>query len=188
MPLDFDSLKGVGAMIGSGGLVVMNKQTCMVKIARYFMQFTQNESCGKCVLCREGTKQLSALLDDVIEGRGTAKTLELMEQLGNAVQKGSLCGLGKSAPNPVLSTLRNFRAEYEAHVFQKRCPAGQCKALALPEIIAEKCKGCTACLRVCPTGAISGEVKKPHVINIDKCIKCGACAKACKFSAITGVL
>jgi len=187
LPLDFDSLKGVGAMVGSGGLVVMNKQTCMVSVARFFMQFTQNESCGKCVLCREGTKQMLALLDDIIEGRADAGTLELLEKLAVAVQKGSLCGLGKTAPSPVLSTLRHFRAEYEAHVFQKRCPTGRCKALARPEIVAARCKGCTACARKCPVGAIQGEAKKPHRIDPDKCIKCGACAKACKFDAIVGV-
>jgi NADH-quinone oxidoreductase subunit F len=187
LAMDFDSLKGVGAMVGSGGLVVMNKQTCMVSVARFFMQFTQNESCGKCVLCREGTKQMLALLDDVIEGRADAGTLDLLEKLAKAVQKGSLCGLGKTAPNPVLSTLRNFRAEYEAHVFQKRCPTGRCKKLAAPEILAEKCKGCTACVKKCPVGAITGEKKMPHKIDVTKCIKCGECARTCKFEAILGV-
>jgi NADH-quinone oxidoreductase subunit F len=187
LPLDFDSLKGVGAMVGSGGLVVMNRQTCAVQIARFFMQFTQNESCGKCVLCREGTKQMLALLDDIIEGRADAQTLELLTQLAPAVRKGSLCGLGKTAPNPVLSTLRYFRAEVEAHVFQKRCPAGRCKALRNPEIMPGLCKGCTVCTRKCPVGAISGERKQPHHIDTEKCIKCGACASACKFHAIVGV-
>jgi NADH-quinone oxidoreductase subunit F len=187
LPLDYDSLRGAGAMVGSGGLVVMNKQSCMVNIARFFMQFTQNESCGKCVLCREGTKQMAALLDDVMEGRATEKTLDLLEKLAKAVQVGSLCGLGKTAPNPVLSTLRYFRAEYEAHVFQKRCPTGRCKALAMPEIHPELCKGCTLCARNCPVNAISGEKRQPHVIDTEVCIKCGACAAACKFSAITGV-
>jgi len=187
LALDFDSLRSVGAMVGSGGLVVMNQKTCMVRIARFFMQFTQNESCGKCVLCREGTKQMLALLDDVIEGRGTLKTLDLLEEVGRAVAKGSLCGLGKTAPNPVLSTLRQFRAEYEAHVVQKRCPVGECKALAVPEIVAAQCKGCTACKRKCPVGAISGEVKRPHTINPNLCIKCGACKAACKFGAIVGI-
>ncbi len=185
MALDFDSLKTVGAMVGSGGLVVMNKQTCMVSIARFFMQFTQNESCGKCVLCREGTKQMLALLDDIIEGRADVKTLELLEGLARAVQVGSLCGLGKTAPNPVLSTLRYFRSEYEAHVFQKRCPAGRCAALLDFRIDPEKCRGCGACIRKCPVGAISGARKEAHRINPDLCIKCGACAATCKFNAIS---
>jgi NADH-quinone oxidoreductase subunit F len=187
LPLDFDSLQSVGAMIGSGGLVVMNKDTCMVSVARFFMQFTQNESCGKCVLCREGTKQMLVLLDDIIEGRADAQTLELLSQLALAVRKGSLCGLGKTAPNPVLSTLRHFRAEVEAHVFQKRCPTGQCKALRRPEILTDLCKGCTVCARKCPVGAIQGERKQPHHIDAEKCIRCGACASACKFHAIVGV-
>lgn len=187
LPLDFDSLQGVGAMVGSGGLVVMNKETCMVQVARFFMQFTQNESCGKCVLCREGTRQMLALLDDVIEGRADAHTLDLLTQLAHTVRKGSLCGLGKTAPNPVLSTLRHFRAEIEAHVFQKRCPTGRCKALARPEILAERCKGCTVCSKKCPMGAITGERKQPHRIDAEKCVKCGACAAACKFHAIVGV-
>mgnify|MGYP000937135759 FL=1 len=187
LPLDFDSLQGVGAMIGSGGLVVMNRQTCMVQVARFFMQFTQNESCGKCVLCREGTKQMLALLDDIIEGRADESTLTLLSQVAQTVRKGSLCGLGKTAPNPVLSTLRHFRAEIDAHVYQKRCPAGGCKALARPEILAELCKGCTVCTKKCPVGAIQGERKQPHRIDATKCIKCGACAPACRFHAIVGV-
>ena len=134
MPLDFDSLKGVGAIVGSGGLVVMNNQTCMIKVARFFMQFTQNESCGKCVPCREGTKQMLALLDDIIEGRADENTLKLLEETARAVQASSLCGLGKTAPNPVLSTLRYFRDEYEQHVFDKYCATGECKALCKPEI------------------------------------------------------
>jgi NADH-quinone oxidoreductase subunit F len=187
LPMDFDSLKGVGAMIGSGGLVVMNQKTCMVRIARFFMQFTQNESCGKCVLCREGTRQMLSMLDDITEGRAEAGSLELLEKLANAVQKGSLCGLGKTAPSPVLSTLRHFRAEYEAHVQGKTCPAGECKALARPEINPLLCKGCTACVKKCPVSAITGERKQPHIINATLCIKCGVCAQTCKFNAITGV-
>jgi NADH-quinone oxidoreductase subunit F len=187
MPLDFDSLKGVGAMVGSGGLVVMNNQTCMVRMARFFMQFTQNESCGKCVPCREGTRQMLAMLDDIIEGRADAKTLELLELTAKSVRLASLCGLGKTAPNPVLSTLRYFRTEYEAHVFDKRCPVNECKALAQPEILADKCKGCTACVKVCPVGAISGEKKQPHKLDSGKCVKCGACKKTCRFEAVVGM-
>jgi NADH-quinone oxidoreductase subunit F len=186
LPLDYDSLRGAGAMVGSGGLVAMNQQTCMVSIARFFMDFTQRESCGKCVLCREGTRQMLALLDDIIEGRATRETLQLLESLAAAVQKGSLCGLGKTAPNPVLSTMRYFREEYDAHVFHKHCPTGQCKALAKPSIDPVKCKGCTACARKCPVGAISGEKKKPHVIDQGKCIVCGACADVCKLEAVVG--
>ncbi len=184
LALDFDSLREVGAMIGSGGLVVMNQETCMVSVARFFMQFTQNESCGKCVLCREGTRQMLSLLDEIIEGHATARTLEVLEQTARAVGAGSLCGLGRTAPNPVLSTLRHFREEYEAHVFDKRCPAGACKALINPEIIAAKCTGCGLCARKCPVGAITGERKQAHVIEIEKCIKCGACIKACRFEAV----
>lgn len=187
MPLDFDSLKSVGAMVGSGGLVVMNNETCMVKIARFFMQFTQNESCGKCVPCREGTKQMLALLDDIIEGNADENTLELLEQTARAVQLGSLCGLGKTAPNPVLSTLKYFRDEYESHVFKKNCPAKECKALARPEIDPEKCIGCTACARKCPVNAISGEKRQPHYLDADKCIKCGVCKESCKFGAVLGL-
>jgi NADH-quinone oxidoreductase subunit F len=187
LPLDFDSLRSVGAMVGSGGLVVMNQRTCMVSMARFFMEFTQRESCGKCVLCREGTMQLLSLLDDIIEGRATAETLVLLKQLGHAVQKGSLCGLGKTAPNPVLSTLKYFREEYDEHVFEKKCRSGQCKALLRPSISAAKCKGCGLCVKACPTGAITGEKKQPHTINEDLCIKCGACAQACKLGAVEGI-
>ncbi|MDX9719649.1 MAG: NADH-ubiquinone oxidoreductase-F iron-sulfur binding region domain-containing protein [Myxococcota bacterium] len=187
LPLDFDSLQSVGAMVGSGGLVVINNKSCMVKLARFFMQFTQNESCGKCVLCREGTCQMLALLDDIIEGRGSLETLSLLEELGLAIKKGSLCGLGKTAPNPVLSTLRQFRAEYEAHVVQKRCPAGQCKALVVPSIDPERCRGCGLCARKCPVSAISGEKRKPYQIDPTLCIRCGVCAQACKFDAVLGL-
>lgn len=186
VPLDFDSLQGLGAMVGSGGLVVMNRQTCMVQIARYFMTFTQNESCGKCVPCREGTRQMLALLDDIVEGRADENTLDLLEKTAKVVRMSSLCGLGKTAPNPVLSTLRHFRAEYEAHVKDKRCPTGQCKALVKPEIDPALCKGCTACAKKCPVQAITGSAKKLHVIDPDKCIKCGVCHEVCKFHAVLG--
>ncbi len=186
LPIDFDSLKSVGAMVGSGGLVVMNKDTCMVSVARFFMQFTQHESCGKCVLCREGTKQMLALLDDIIEGRATMETLDLLEDLAAAVQKGSLCGLGKTAPNPVLSTLKHFREEYLAHVLDKRCPSGKCKALVRLTIDKDLCKGCMLCIAKCPVGAISGEKGKPHHIDDGLCRKCYICVEACKFKAIKG--
>ncbi len=184
VPLDFDSLKSAGAMIGSGGLVVMNEKTCMVNVARFFLEFTKRESCGKCVPCREGTDQMLSLLTDICEGRGTMKTLETLEDLAKAVQKSSLCALGKTAPNPVLSTLKYFKDEYLAHVVEKRCPAGVCKALAKYEIDPAKCKGCGMCKRACPVQAISGTVGKPHVIDPKKCVKCGSCKSTCKFGAV----
>ncbi len=187
LPLDFESLKSIGAMVGSGGLVVMNENTCMVRIAKYFMEFTQNESCGKCVPCREGTKQMLALLEDIVEGRATMDTLDLLETLAKAVQKGSLCGLGKTAPNPVLSTLKHFRHEYLAHVQDKLCPAKECEALVEPEILAESCKGCGVCIKACPVNAITGERKSTHVLDAEVCIKCGSCKQVCKFNAIVGV-
>jgi NADH-quinone oxidoreductase subunit F len=162
----------------------------MVKIARYFMQFTQNESCGKCVVCREGTRQMLALLNDIIEGEGTAEKMELLEELANVVKVGSLCALGKTAPNPVLSTFRYFRDELEAHVFDKRCPAGECEALLDYYIIPEKCVCCSVCARKCPVDCISGEQRKkdipgvPYVIDAEKCIKCGVCMDVCKFDAV----
>ena len=186
LKMDFDSLTGIGAMVGSGGLVVMNQDTCMIQVAKFFMQFTQNESCGKCVLCREGTKQMLYMLDQISEGKGTEETLTLLAELGEAVKKGSLCGLGKTAPNPVLSTLKHFRKEYEEHVHGKHCAAGQCSALKKITIIPEKCKGCTLCKRKCPVNAITGEVKQAHVIDQEKCIKCNACIESCKFNAIEG--
>ena len=184
LPLDYDSLKAAGAMVGSGGLVVMNDKTCMVNVARFFLEFTKRESCGKCVPCREGTEQMLSMLNDIVEGRGTLQTLENLEDLAKAVQKASLCALGKTAPNPVLSTLKHFRDEYLAHVVEKRCPAGVCKALARYEIDAAKCKGCGMCKRACPVQAISGTVGKPHQIDPKKCIKCGGCKATCKFGAV----
>jgi NADH-quinone oxidoreductase subunit F len=186
LPLDFDSLKQVGAMVGSGGLVVMNQGTCMVEIARFFIQFTQNESCGKCVVCREGTKQMLALLTDIVEGRAELSTLDLLEELAHVVQAGSLCGLGKTAPNPVLSTLRYFREEYLEHVVNKRCPAGKCTALKTYVILPDVCLGCGVCRKKCPVNAIQGDKKVPHTIDTGKCIQCGVCLEACKFRAIVG--
>ncbi|MDR1683943.1 MAG: NADH-quinone oxidoreductase subunit NuoF [Elusimicrobiota bacterium] len=185
MPIEYDTLKAAGAMVGSGGLVVMNKTTCMPSIAKFFMGFTQNESCGKCVSCREGTKQMLSMLTDITEGKADDKTMHTLEDLANVVKVSSLCGLGKSAPQPVLSTLRYFRNEYNEHIQNKNCPAGACKALAKYTIDPAKCVGCTACKRACPVGAITGEVKKPHAVDKAKCIKCGACMKACKFNAIS---
>jgi NADH-quinone oxidoreductase subunit F len=184
MPLDYDSLAAVGAMVGSGGLVVMNQNTCMVKIAGYFMQFTQNESCGKCVVCREGTRQMLALLEDISNGEATTRTLELLEELAGIVKVGSLCALGKTAPNPVLSTLKYFRDEYEAHVNDKRCPCGDCEALQTYAILSSKCKSCSLCAKKCPAEAISGGKGIPYVINSEKCIKCGVCEEVCKFGAV----
>ena len=183
--LDYESLKAAGAMVGSGGLVVMNDKTCMVNVARFFLEFTKRESCGKCVPCREGTDQMLAMLTDIVEGRGTLETLDRLEELAKAIQKASLCALGKTAPNPVLSTLKHFRDEYIAHVVEKRCPAGVCKALAKYEIDPAKCKGCGMCKRACPVQAISGAVGKPHVIDPKKCVKCGSCKSTCKFGAIS---
>jgi NADH-quinone oxidoreductase subunit F len=184
LPLDYDNLQKVGAMVGSGGLVVMNQNTCMVQIARFFIQFTQNESCGKCIVCREGTRQMLALLDDIISGVATPETISLLEEVAYTVKKGSLCGLGKTAPNPVLSTLKYFKKEYDAHVIDKRCPVNSCEALSSYRIVAEKCKGCGACAKKCPVEAIKGEKKTPYVIDKEKCIRCGVCADSCKFDAI----
>ena len=183
--LDYESLKAAGAMVGSGGLVVMNNKTCMVNVARFFLEFTKRESCGKCVPCREGTDQMLSMLTDIVEGRGTLETLDKLEELAKAIQKSSLCALGKTAPNPVLSTLKHFRDEYLAHVVEKRCPAGVCRALARYEIDPAKCKGCGMCKRACPVQAISGAVGKPHQIDPKKCIKCGGCKATCKFGAVS---
>ena len=184
MAMDYDQLTKVGAMVGSGGLVVMNEDTCIVEVARFFMNFTQHESCGKCTPCREGTKQMLRILEKIVKGEGTMEDLDTLEELGKVIKDGSLCGLGKSAPNPVLSTLKYFRDEYIAHIKDKKCPAGVCKALKSYTIDAEKCKGCTKCARNCPVGAIEGEIKQAHKIDQTKCIKCGACASNCPFKAI----
>ena len=186
LPIDYDNLIAKGAMVGSGGLVVMNKQSCMVQVARFFMEFTQNESCGKCVPCREGTKQMLAMLDDIIEGVATEETLDLLIETGTVVQKASLCGLGKTAPSPALSTISKFYDEYMEHIVDKSCPVNKCKALAQIEIDPDKCIGCTACARKCPVNAISGNRKELHFIDNEICTKCGICASVCKFDAVLG--
>ncbi len=184
LPLDFDNLKKIGAMIGSGGLVVMDSHTCMVEVARFFMHFTQSESCGKCVPCREGTKRMLEILERIVDGNGNEGDVELLEELSDTISNTALCGLGKSAPNPVVSTIKNFRDEYIAHVRDKRCPAGQCQKLKRIYIDPLMCKGCSACARKCPVGAISGITKQPFVLDLKKCIRCGTCIETCKFGAV----
>ncbi len=184
LPLDFDSLKKAGAMIGSGGLVVMDEHTCMVEVARFFMNFTQNESCGKCVPCREGTKRMLEILERIVAGQGQDGDIELLLELADTISATALCGLGKSAASPVVSTIKGFREEYEAHIYEKRCPAGACQKLKRIAIDPELCKGCSKCSRICPVGAISGKIKQPFVIDAEKCIKCGACLESCPFHAI----
>ncbi|HEY3284265.1 MAG TPA: NADH-quinone oxidoreductase subunit NuoF [Armatimonadota bacterium] len=184
LPLDYDSLRSVGAMVGSGGLVVMDEETCMVEVARFFMNFTQSESCGKCVLCREGTKRMLEILEKIVEGKGKVEDISTLEELAETVRDGSLCGLGKTAPNPVLSTLKYYRDEYLAHVVDGKCPAGQCANFKTYSIDAEKCKGCTLCARKCPVEAISGSPRQLHTINVEKCVKCGACFDACRMNAV----
>lgn len=186
LPLDYDNLIKVGAMVGSGGLVVMNKQSCMIQIAKFFMEFTQNESCGKCVPCREGTKQMLSMLEEITKGEAPDNIIERLTKLGNVIKKASLCGLGKTAPSPVLSTLEKFKEEYEEHIQQKYCSTENCKALTVIEIDAENCIGCTACARKCPVNAINGNKKELHHIDAALCTKCGICDTVCKFNAIIG--
>jgi len=183
-PVDYESLGKVGSIMGSGGMVVLDETDCMVNVAKYFLEFTKSESCGKCVPCRVGTKRLLEILTRITEGRGREGDIDLLSTLSSDVKTSSLCGLGQTAPNPVLSTIKYYRDEYEAHIYEKRCPAGVCKDLLSYSILDEFCKGCTACVRVCPAGAIVGEKKKPHKIIQDICIKCGACFETCKFKAI----
>ncbi len=184
IPIDYDNLLSIGSMMGSGGLIVMDDTTCMVDIAKFFLEFTVDESCGKCTPCRIGTKRLLELLNKITSGNGELEDIDKLEELCYYIKENALCGLGQTAPNPVLSTLHFFRDEYIAHVTEKRCPAGACKALTNYYIEPDKCKGCTLCARNCPVNAISGTVKQPHVIDTKKCIKCGACMEKCKFSAI----
>ncbi|MBI5142405.1 MAG: NADH-quinone oxidoreductase subunit NuoF [Nitrospirae bacterium] len=184
LPVDYENLVKIGSMMGSGGMVVLDETDCMVNIAKFFLEFTQAESCGKCVPCRIGTKRLLEILTRITEGNGRPGDIELLLSLANDVKDASLCGLGMSAPNPVLSTIRYFRHEYEAHIHDKRCPAAVCRALITFMILDDKCKGCGVCLRACPAGAITGEKKKPHSIDRAKCVKCGACFDVCKFKAV----
>ena len=183
-PIDYDNLTAIGCMMGSGGLIVMDEDNCMVDIAKFFLNFTVDESCGKCTPCRVGTKRLLEMLDKITAGKATMEDLDRLEDLCNYIKANSLCGLGQTAPNPVLATLKFFREEYIAHVRDKKCPAGVCKALMTYAIDADKCRGCTACARKCPAGAISGKVKEVHTIDTEKCIKCGVCMETCKFGAV----
>ncbi len=184
LPLDFDTLKKIGAMIGSGGLVVMDSNTCMVEVARFFMNFTQNESCGKCVPCREGTKRMLEILERIVAGKGEDGDIELLLELAETISATALCGLGKSAPSPVVSTIKNFRNEYEAHIYNKTCPAGACQKLKKISIDPSLCKGCSKCAKQCPVQAIHGKIKEPFNIDLSVCIRCGSCIDACPFHAI----
>ena len=184
-PVDYDNLIAAGSMMGSGGMIVMDEDNCMVDIARFFLDFTVDESCGKCTPCRIGTRRMLEILNRICEGKGEDGDIERLENLAQNIKATALCGLGQTAPNPVLSTIKQFRHEYEAHIYDKHCPAGVCKKLLNYVIDPEKCRGCTLCARVCPTGSISGKVKEPHVIDPKKCIKCGACMEKCKFGAIS---
>ena len=184
IPIEYDNLISIGSMMGSGGLIVMDEDSCMVDIAKFFLEFTVDESCGKCTPCRIGTRRMLEILDKITEGNATMEDLDKLEELAAYIKDNALCGLGQTAPNPVLSTLRYFRDEYVAHIIDKKCPAGVCKALLRFEVVADKCRGCTVCARNCPTGAISGSVKQPHSIDQSKCVKCGVCMDVCKFKAI----
>ena len=182
--IDYKALGATGAIMGSGGMVVMDEGTCMVGMAKFFLDFTAKESCGKCIHCRIGTKRMLEILTRITEGNGQPGDVELLEELCYGIKDGALCGLGQTAPNPVLTTIKYFRNEYDAHINDKNCPAGECSSLIEYSIDKDKCKGCTLCARNCPVGAISGEVKSAHTIDINKCIKCGKCIATCRFGAV----
>ncbi|MFN7035361.1 MAG: NADH-ubiquinone oxidoreductase-F iron-sulfur binding region domain-containing protein, partial [Bellilinea sp.] len=184
LPLDYESLAQAGTIMGSGGMIVLDEDTCMVDVARYFMDFTQDESCGKCTPCRVGTRRILEILTRICDGKGQDGDIELLENLCQEIRTNSLCGLGQGAPNPVVSTLRYFRDEYEAHIYEKRCPAKVCRSLIRYEILPDACTGCTVCARNCPVNAISGERRQTHVIDPDTCIRCGICMQVCNFNAV----
>jgi NADH-quinone oxidoreductase subunit F len=181
--VDYESLTQAGSIMGSGGMIVMDEKTCMVEVARYFVSFTQEESCGKCNPCREGTWHMMNILERIVQGKGQEEDLELLEKLGRLVKETALCGLGNTAPNPVLTTIRYFRDEYLAHIRDKRCPAGVCKALIHYSILPDKCTGCMACAKSCPVSCIPGDRKKLHVIDQERCIRCGLCYSVCNYDA-----
>ena len=184
VPIDYDNLIAIGSMMGSGGLIIMDEDTCMVDIAKFFLEFTVDESCGKCTPCRIGTRRMLEILEKITKGQAEMEDLDRLEELCNHLKTSSLCALGQTAPNPVLSTLRYFREEYIAHIVDKKCPAGVCKDLLHYKIDPDKCKGCTLCARTCPADAIIGSVREVHMINPEKCVKCGACMEKCRFGAI----
>ena len=184
-PIDYESLKQIGSMMGSGGLIVMDDTKCMVNLAKFYLGFTVDESCGKCTPCRIGTKRMLEILDRITEGKGEADDIEKLEKLANTIIKASVCGLGQTAPNPVLSTIKYFRDEYEAHINEQKCPVGECKALAKYKIEDDKCKRCSLCARNCPVGAITGDRENGFKLDTDKCIKCGVCISKCPFKAIS---
>ena len=184
LPIDYERLTEAGSIMGSGGMIVMDEDTCMVDVARYFLEFLRDESCGKCTACREGVDAMCQIVTGICKGKGSPEDIALLEELGQAVKDGSMCALGSTAPNPVLSTLRYFSDEYEAHINELRCPAGVCKALIEYSIDPEKCKACLVCVKSCPQQAISGEKKEPQAIDQEKCVRCGVCRDVCRFDAV----